>query len=449
MLTEMGSLIVKMTGTMAVLIVVALLIGGSEVLSDLTERKRSWKTAVGFGIMGGIFGIYGNLAGIDVNGAVVSIRDLGPMMAGFMGGPIGGLTAGLIAGAHRVFLGGITAQACIIATCLIGLICGILAVIFKEKIIQPMRAYFTATVMEAMHLGIVLLIVKPFSAAWEIVQQIALPFIFINAIGFGLLIMIMQTVEKHRRTEAERSRLKSELEVAMKIQQSLLPLITERFPGRDDIRLAANMKPAKEVGGDFYDFFYRDEDHMVILIADVSGKGIPAALFMANSKQTIQNCIREVPDLAEAISNANETLCENNEAEMFVTAWIGVLEISTGKIEYVCAGHNPPVLISEEETRFVKTRAGLVLAAMEGFRYQANSLELKKGEKLYLYTDGVTEAEDADHTLYGEERLQTCLEKACGLDVDETLKLVHEDIDRHVKDADQFDDMTMLCLELM
>lgn len=443
----MAALFVKMTGTLAVLIVVAFMIGGSEIFPSLSYQKHTWKSRLLFGVMGGVFGIYGNLAGVNIGGAVVSIRDIGPMMAGFMSGPIGGLIAGVIAGAHRLLLGGVTATACIVATCLIGLICGLLSVIFKEKIMQPMRAYVIGMAMETMHLGIVLIMVRPFEVAWGIVSQIALPFIVINGVGFGMLIAIMQAITRHRNMEADRSRLKSELEVASKIQLSLLPEITERFPGREEIRLAASIEPAKEVGGDFYDFFFIDKDHMVLVIADVSGKGIPASLFMVSSKQTIQNCVRDIPELTEAIGAANDHLCEHNDAEMFVTAWIGILEISTGKVRYVCAGHNPPVVISRSGTRYQKGVSGFVLAGMEGFIYREGTFELQPGDKLFLYTDGVTEADNKAKELYGEERLLACLTKACDQDVDQVLTSVKADVAAHVSGADQFDDMTMVCLE--
>ena len=245
----------------------------------------------------------------------------------------------------------------------------------------------------------------------------------------------------------EQSRLQSELEAATTIQHSLLPPISDRFPGREEIGLAASMNAAKEVGGDFYDFFFIDRDHMAVVIADVSGKGIPAALFMANAKQTLQNCIRDIPNFSEAVSTANNSLCENNEMEMFVTAWIGILDIPTGQVEYICAGHNPPVLISGSRAVFVKGRSGIVLAGMEEFCYVKQTVQMKPGDMLYLYTDGVTEAEDTGHGLYGEDRLLSCLQGGGDLSADDVLRRVREDVDRHVKGADQFDDMTMLCLQ--
>ncbi len=435
-----------MTGTLAVLISVAFVIGSGEFLPLFSVYKQTWKTRLISGITGGVFGIYGNLAGADINGAIVSIRDIGPMLAGYLGGPIGGLIAGLIAGAHRLLLGGITAQACIVATCLIGLICGLLAMFFGDRVVRPVRAYALGMVLETMHLGIVLIMVKPFSTAWGIVEQIAIPFIVINGVGIGVMIWIIQIINKRRNLEVERNRMKSELSVASHIQLSMLPVVTERSPGRDDIKLATSIEPAKEVGGDFYDFFFVDKTHMVLVIADVSGKGIPAALFMVKAKQTIQNSIRKTHSIAEAMTDANDELCSNNEAEMFVTAWVGVLDLETWTIRYVCAGHNPPMLTSTDGSTFIKGK-GLVLAAMEDFVYKENELTLEKGDRLFLYTDGVTEAENVDHDLYGEERLQSCLDDSKDLNVDATIEAVKESMSKHVGKADQFDDITMMCVQ--
>ncbi len=437
----------KMTETLAVLIVIAFLVSGSNLTTKLQRAESRWRYEILPGILGGLFGIYGNLAGVDVNGAVVSVRDVGPMMAGITGGPMGGIIAGAIAGGHRMFLGGITANACIIATCLIGLICGLVSMRYRERVVDPVHAFILGGLLEIMHLCIVLVMVKPFEAAWEIVAQIFLPFVMINALGFTVLVLTMNTVNKQRKIEAERSRLQSELRVAADIQQSLLPHLTEQFPGRKEISVAASMTAAKDVGGDFYDFFFVDDSHMAVVIADVSGKGVPASLFMVNAKTTLQNCVRDIPDLAEAICKANDSLCRNNEAEMFVTAWIGVLELATGKMRYVNAGHNPPVMITPPAAEYIRARSGLVLAAMEGVPYKEKQFEMKPGDRLFLYTDGVTEAIDKLENQYGEDRLLDCLQAAQKQDCSSVLQRVTEDMESFVKGAEAFDDVTMVCLE--
>ena len=443
----------NMVGTLAVILVIAAFISGSELMTRFFGSKESWKYSVFVGILGGVFGMYGTMSGLELNGAIISVRDIGPMLAGFTGGPLGGLLAGVIAGVHRFFVGSkdsSTAQlvtyACIIATVCIGLMCGVLSRKFRDRLKKPWWAFLTGVVMEIFHLSLVLLIVKPFETALGIVKAIALPFILVNAGGFTLMIVMIVYFEKQRAIALERSRLKTELEVATVIQRSLLPPITETYPGRSELLIAASMDPAKEVGGDFYDVFFADKDRLAFVIADVSGKGIPAALFMATSKTTIQNCVRDYPSLSEAVRIANDSLCSNNTAQMFVTAWIGVLDIPSGDLTFVCAGHNPPVLISNGTAEFIKRRSGFVLGGMEGMKYREQTVTLKKGDRFFLYTDGVTEAENSMHELFGEERLAACLEHADAKTPDEVLSDVKTGINAHVSGAEQFDDITMLCI---
>ena len=448
-----SQLFTNMIGTLAVILIVAAFIGGSEFMPKHFGSKSGRKYSVFLGILGGLFGIYGTLSGLELNGAIISVRDIGPMLAGFTGGPIGGLVAGVIAGVHR-FLVGSTASttamqvtwACILATVSIGTMCGFLSGKLHERSLKPLHALLTGMVMEIFHLSLLLLIVRPFAAALGIVRAIFLPFILVNAVGFTLMIALIGYIEKQRSIAMERSRLKTELEVATVIQRSLLPPITDTFPGRKELAIAASMDPAKEVGGDFYDFFFVDRDRIAFVIADVSGKGIPAALFMATSKTTLQNCVRDYPDLAEAVTIANDSLCRNNTAEMFVTAWIGVLDIPAGKLSFVCAGHNPPVLLSAGKASFLRRRTGFVLGGMEGIRYREESLELHRDDVLFLYTDGVTEAENASHDLFGEDRLAACLERSAERSPDAIVSEVRKAIDAHASGADQFDDITMLCI---
>lgn len=447
MLSDSASLFGNLIGSMAVIIVVAGLIGGSDLLEKITGHKNSWINSMLLGIMGGVFGIYGNLSGMLMpSGALVTIRDIGPMLSGLLGGPMAGLIAGAIAGAHRMTLGGITAQPCMVATCLIGIFCGCLSRDFHDKIVNPAWTFTVGAVMELMHLALNLSMIEPLSLAVSIVRPIAVPFVLINATGLMGLIFLMQYIDKQKTLELERSRIRAELEAASVIQRSLLPSLTERYPGRSEISIYASMDAAKEIGGDFYDVFFLDSDHLGIVMADVSGKGIPAALFMANSKQTIQSCVRDIPDLSEAVAAANSSLCGNNDAEMFVTAWIGVLDLTTGTIDYVNAGHDHPVIISGGIADYEHARSNFVLAGMEDVQYKKETLQLRPGDKVFLYTDGVTEAENAGRKLYGSDRLLTCLAKAAGEDASEIIGLVKEDVARHVNGHDQFDDMTMMCL---
>lgn len=438
----------KLVGTLAVILVVAAFIGGSDVLSKVIKKERSWKISVVFGVLGGLFGIYGNISGFKLNGAVVSVRDIGPMLSGFVGGPLGGILAGLIAGVHRLTLGGLTAHACVVATCCIGLISGFVSLKWHEIVKKPYIALLLGIVSEVLHLSIVLIMVKPFETAFDIVKQIAVPFILINAIGFALMVAIITYIERQKDLVIERSRMQSELEVATVIQHSLLPTINADYPGRKELDVSAFMETAKEVGGDFYDAFFVDPNRIAFAIGDVSGKGVPAALFMATAKMTLQNCIRDIPSLSEAVAVANNSLCARNEADMFVTLWVGVYNIQTGDMTFVSAGHNPPVLVSHNAAKYLKVKNGFVLAGMEGAKYKQNEIKLNKGDILCLYTDGITEAHNSNAELFGEERLLECFKDAGNFSAGQLLDGVRKSVGDFVGDAPQFDDLTMLCLEV-
>ena len=255
-------------------------------------------------------------------------------------------------------------------------------------------------------------------------------------------------IREFMKATAEKERIGAELNVATQIQADMLPRIFPAFPERQEFEVYATMNPAKEVGGDFYDFFLVDDDHLAVVIADVSGKGVPAALFMVIAKTLIKNHAQNRETPGEVFTQTNAQLCEGNDAGLFVTAWMGVLEISTGKFVYVNAGHNPPLLKrAGGQYEWLKSRPGFVLAGMEGIRYRENTLELMPGDTLYLYTEGVTEATSSAQELYGEERLQAALNEASELPVSQLLPRIKNCIDTFVGDAEQFDDITMLGLQ--
>ena len=267
----------------------------------------------------------------------------------------------------------------------------------------------------------------------------------------------LEAKERAAKMEIEEARIEADLSVAKSIQISALPCTFPPFPDRKDFELFASMNAAKEVGGDFYDFYMLEQDTLGFLIADVSGKGIPAAMFMMTGKTTIKSQAENKKSPAEVFTVANEKLCEGNDAELFITAWLGFLDLKTGMVHVANAGHNPPVLIREGKAEYVILKTGLMLAGMDGMVYKEQTLQLKKGDILYLYTDGVTEAMDMDENQYGEDRLINLL--SFGDDYPEPLddngiagavcKLVKEDIDDFVQGAEQSDDITMLCIRFL
>lgn len=250
------------------------------------------------------------------------------------------------------------------------------------------------------------------------------------------------------RVTAEKERIGAELDIAKNIQASMLPCIFPAFPDRSEIDIYATMDPAKEVGGDFYDFFMVDPRHLAIVMADVSGKGVPAALFMVIGKTLIKDHTLPGRDLGEVFSAVNNMLCEANSEGLFITAFEGVLDLVTGEFRFVNAGHEMPCICrGDGDFEPYKIRPGFVLAGMEGIRYRAGSVTLSPGDKIFQYTDGVTEATDAEERLYGMDRLVKALNRVKGEAPAEILRAVKKDIDAFVGQAPQFDDITMLCLE--
>ncbi len=267
-----------------------------------------------------------------------------------------------------------------------------------------------------------------------------------NTISEGINATV-NSLKEHIAREA--SRIDEELGYARQIQHSVLPALTDAFRDNRSFGLYASMDTAKEVGGDFYDFYMANENTLVFMIADVSGKGIPAAMFMMNGKATLHDCISDTGDLGSVISYANKRICEGNEAGMFITAWIGVLDIRTGEVRFVNAGHNPPAIIRGGRAGFMEMEADLILGLMDDEQYRTQSLKLVKGDILFLYTDGVTEAVSTDKKLYGGERLTECLS---GMSAGEgnicadVCRRVAQSVELFADGAPQADDITMLCL---
>ena len=246
---------------------------------------------------------------------------------------------------------------------------------------------------------------------------------------------------------AEKERIGAELSIATQIQADMLPRIFPAFPGRKEIDIYATMTPAKEVGGDFYDFFLIDENHLGLVMADVSGKGVPAALFMVIAKTLIKNRALMGGGPAEILSYVNEQLCEGNDAELFVTVWFAILDMTTGKGLAANAGHEHPALRrAGGEYELVIYRHSPAVATMKGMRFREHEFELHPGDSLFVYTDGVAEATNAHDELFGNERMLEALNEDPDATPEKLLPTVRKHIDRFVGDAPQFDDITMLGL---
>ena len=247
---------------------------------------------------------------------------------------------------------------------------------------------------------------------------------------------------------AEKERISTELSLAARIQRDMLPNIFPAFPERTDFDIYASMDPAREIGGDFYNFFLIDENHLCVVIADVSGKGVPAALFMMAATIVLVDNARMGKSPAEILESANEAICATNREEMFVTVWLGILDLSTGILSAANAGHEYPVMKQPDGGyELIKDRHGFVIGGMEEIKYHNYELQMKPGSKLFVYTDGVAEASNSQDELFGTERMLEALNSEPDADPVTLLGNVKKAVDRFVGDAEQFDDLTMLCLE--
>ena len=262
-----------------------------------------------------------------------------------------------------------------------------------------------------------------------------------------LSVEIDRYTEENLCLNGEQERIAAEMDLARDIQAGNLPTA---FPDRKDVQLAASMVPAKKVGGDFYDFFFIDDDHLGLVIADVSGKGVPAAMFMMRSKDLIKNYAMTGLSPAQVLNSTNDRLCENNGNMMFVSVWFGILDVRTGHVVASNGGHEYPILRQPGGSfEAFKDDHGMVLGAMDGLEYTEYALDIVPGGALFVYTDGAPEANDAQEQMFGMERMLAALNQEPDAAPQTLLQNMRAAIDRFAGDAPQFDDLTMLCVKRM
>jgi sigma-B regulation protein RsbU (phosphoserine phosphatase) len=414
----------------------------------LLNKKITWQNRVFLIMIFGLLSIYGTISGFKFMGAFANTRDLGPALAGLFGGPIAGVGAGLIGAVHRYSLGGFTAVSCSLATIVSGLMGGLVFMWKRGEFIGVTGAAVLAAVNQIIHSGLALLIARPFEQALEIVEKFTLPMIVANALGMAIYTSIVINLVKQRSWEQEKHTIEGELNAAREIQMSMVPKMFPPFPDRPEFDLSAVLEPAKEVGGDFYDFFFVDQHHLAFLLGDVSGKGIPASLFMAVTKTLLKAESGEEIGVNQMLSRVNDELCEGNDMSMFATVFCGIVDTRTGEMEYSNAGHNPPVLIRRAgNPEFLPTSGALPLGAFECSPYSSGTLTLGKGDTLVIYSDGVTEAMNKEEKLFTEERLLRTLRQVNGSPTDELIKKILADTHGFAADAPQSDDITILALK--
>ncbi|MBR3144379.1 MAG: PP2C family protein-serine/threonine phosphatase [Clostridia bacterium] len=326
-------------------------------------------------------------------------------------------------------------------------ICPVLMLIFdvvlllqnRKKISKPVKIAFWNYIIAP----VIAIVLQAFSPK---IQYII--FATVGASVYMFSVIINNQNEEYNRQKVDNMRIDTELTMASAIQADMLPNIYPAFPDRPEFDIYATMNPAREVGGDFYDFFLVDNDHLCMVMADVSGKGVPAALFMMASKIILANNAMMGKSPAQILTDTNNSICSNNRMEMFVTVWLGILEISTGKLTAANAGHEyPAIKHANGDFELYKDKHGFVIGGMSGVKYKEYEINLEPGSKMFLYTDGVPEATDAENKMFGTERMLSALNAESSAEPKKILENIKTTVDGFVNDAEQFDDLTMLCME--
>ena len=454
--TILSSLLVLLQ-MMCVVIVVAYLLTRSRFFTDVLDGHPTIKIQILLVLIFGALSVYGTVAGVEFLGAIINIRDLGPMLAGMLGGPVVGVGAGLIGAAYRFSLGGFTAYSCSLATVLAGLFGGLIWLASKRKFAGITIAVIVAIVMEGLHMLLTLAICRPFDQALAVVQMVSIPMITANAAGMFVFAFIIENLQNERKMQAERDTLMREMErkntelaIAAGIQQSFLPDTIAQIEGYD---IAARSVMAKEVGGDFFDIIPLEvvplgRGQLGIMIADVSGKGIPAALFMALSRIVVRVNALWHRDPARAIHDANNVITQDSKAGMFVTLFYGVLSEKDRTLTYVNAGHNPPVLYRSRDGSLEELMpTGIILGADENREFSARTVTLGCDDVIVMYTDGITESINAREEMFGEERLNRVIRDHARQPSRVILTEILAAVREFTGDVPQFDDITLMVIK--
>jgi len=459
------SILVDLIRTGCVVMVFAYLVSRTKFFTNLLDGIFDYKSRIVIILLFGALSIYGTFGGIILDtgaiahirhlgptGAIAELRDLGPMIAGLVGGPAIGLGAGLIGGIHRYFLGGFLAVPCAIATVLAGLTGGLIYSLRKGNFPRIWQVMLLTVGIELMDIGLSLLIAKPFNDVVTVAKELTVPIVVANGIGAGIFAFIISNLINERKTTADKEKYRRELErkrfeieAARSIQQTFLPDSPPRLEGFD---MAAFNLPALEVGGDFYDFIPISEDTWGIVIADVSGKGFPAALFMALSRTCVRANAMGKTTASEAICMANNLIAQDAKSGMFVTLFYAVLDLHKKQLRYVNAGHNPPLLCKGYGGDVVLLSAhGIALGVMDEINLQEVELNLANNDVVVFYTDGITEAVNDKEEQFGQERLIKLVAQNSSLPAQELIDKIKSAVTDFAQRQAQFDDLTLVVLK--
>lgn len=443
----MTQLLVAVVNTACVMAVVAYLLVRTRFYTAIVEksdtvRSHLYLTLV---LLFTSFTLYGVLVAIPVAGGYVALGHIGQIIGGLMAGPVVGTAVGLIIAVHRWTLGGFSVVPATLSVFLVGTLAGFYALWKKSTRYSPFEVAALIALLELGASGLTFLLTSDFDQALRLEKEIRLPMTIGHMIAGAVFILVINNMLEERENRAAREKSEGELRVARDIQMSMVPKTFPPFPHVPEFDVFALLKPAREVGGDLYDFFFIDKDHICFAIGDVSGKGVPAALFMAVTRTMLKSFISNDAPLEQSMFRLNNELCQGNDASMFTTLFCGILQIRTGEVVYSNAGHNFPYIYRADGTlEAVSSANSVALGCMEEIPYSSGVITLSKGDALILYTDGVSEAMNHQQELFSEKRLEATIQKSARSSSREIIKTIMDDIAVFVSGAEQSDDITLL-----
>ena len=435
-----------------VIILFAIFITRSKYFTSVLDGIFIWKNQLILMLSFGVLSIYGTAGGVEFMGAIINVRDLGPMAGGLFCGPFVGIGSGITGALYRLSLGGVSCIPCSLATVLSGVLGSAIFLFYGKKFVGIRVAVTFAILMEIFHMALAYFMIEPMSLAADIVSTTLFPIVMANAIGMFVFAYLISNIVGERKVKAERDkyqselhRKKAEMEIAAGIQRDFLP---KKMPDIKGFSLYAKSVPALEVGGDFYDAIVLPDGRFGLVIADVSGKSVPAALFMALSGTIVRASAGWHTSVTEAIEDANTLISKDSESGMFVTLFYSIIDENEKILKYTNAGHNPPfVLLSKTEEFDTLPPTGIALGVMENMSYKSGEISLGKDDLVVFYTDGITEAINSHEDDYGEERLRLIIIKNRDKSSEEIAHAVLDDVNRFCGDEPQFDDITVMVLK--
>ncbi|HWR38705.1 MAG TPA: SpoIIE family protein phosphatase [Patescibacteria group bacterium] len=419
----------------------------SPFFCQLMEQKQQWRQQLVFGFVFSIFSAYGIYNGLMVNGLLVALSRPGPILAGLMAGPVLGTSVGFITAVIRYSYGGENALAAGSTSLIAGILAGLYSWWRKGPVLSVREAVLFTVGFELLARVVPVLLIADRMQLVKIQLLVILPMVLGNGMMVAFFVLVLNTLRAEQKIRSQQARLEGELSLAREIQQSMVPALPTGCIYSTSFSLHAILEPAREVGGDLYDFFFLDEHRFGFVIADVSGKGIAAALFMSATRTLFKSQADREAQTGEIVRRVNEELCRGNNASMFVTLFCGILDIRTGEVTYSNAGHNPPYLLCQDDKALLLAdRHGPALGVVEGMCFSSGKLRMAAGDVLLMYTDGVTEAMNGQMELFGDQRLEAALLGSDSNEPCQLLPLVMDHLQNFTAGAEQSDDITMLAL---